>query len=543
MIHMRTRTLLCWGILGSLAAAACGAAGAMGDSADGDYPGDPTTGYAPGAGGTSLGNNDTTGSLPGGSAGTTGHLPGEELLPEEVEDPQDYRVPVATGRYLWSANPGSGRVALIDAVHLSVQVLSAGLSPTHLAPVPSEREGAEALLINTGSSDVTRYIVEDGKVRQHSVPIHPGANRLTTSARFAVAWSAPQAGTILDPTEGLQELTVLRLRDDGMDAKRLAVGYRPSQVQIAEEETHIHVVSAEGITRVELDDDPEADAWVDLGFDAEGLDVALSQDGKYALVREPDAESIDIVDLFDPTLTVTLRFAGPVTDVDLAPTGRAVVVIRETRQVATFLLSEVLEDDSKVFEQTLPDQVFGSAVITDDGARAVLYTNVVANPTINLVQLQPGQEFLSFRQISTQSPVFSVVPTPGGKHAVVLAGNGSGLRTSAFSVVALEETRFPRVVGTGASVDRVAVADDFAVVTASSKDGGLFEAHTVALPGLTVDSFELASAPLAAGVLPEFSLGYVAQDHAEGRVTFFDFDKDDVKTLTGFELSAEVVDE
>jgi hypothetical protein len=73
-------------------------------------------------GGLSLGDGDGD-SAPGATGGTTS-------LPEEVEDEESYRAPVATGRYLWSANPESGRVALIDVVDLSVQVLSAGLFPT-----------------------------------------------------------------------------------------------------------------------------------------------------------------------------------------------------------------------------------------------------------------------------------------------------------------------------------------------------------------------------------------------------------------------------
>ena len=514
----------------------------QGDGADGTTGGsiDITSGTNSGSGGSSAGNGDGD-----------NELPGEEELPEEVEDPRDYRIPVATGRYLWSTNPQSGRVALIDAVGLSVQVLSAGLYPTFLAPIPGNEDAPSAIVINVGSSDATRFIVRDGEVSQDSVDVHPGANRWTTSEHWAVAWTASEGGGNLDPTDGLQEITVISVDEESLQEKRLAVGYRPRLVQISSDETYLTVVAADGITIVELDKDPGADNFIDLGLDSELLDVSLSRDGNYALVRKVDGTTVQIINLRDPSDVAELEFSGPVTDVDLAPTGRVVVAVRQTREIATFLLDEVLEDPSLVDVTTLEDQIFGSTVVTDDGKVAIAYTNAVENDTVNVVQLEPGDDYLSYRQLSTQSPVYSVVAAPGGDHAVVLAGNGAGAAANAFALISLKEARFPRIVGTGAKVQKVAIADTFALVTAAasapvttaSAPNHVFEAHAVQLPELTVRTVKLASEPQSVGALPDFDLGYVAQTHAEGRVTFFDFENNDVSTLTGFELSAEVVDE
>lgn len=543
------------GLILTAISVACSAGELAGDS-DSPSPGSGTGGGSNGAGsgsqpgsdsGLDIGDGDgatTSNNGAGGSSSqTTGNLPDEDLLPEEVEEVEDYRIPVATGRYLWSTNPTSGRVALIDAVSLSVEVLSAGLQPTYLASIPENDERPTAVVINSGSSDVTRFVVNKGKVKQDTVSIHPGANRWATSGHWAVAWSASEPDAQLDPTEGLQEITILSLGNDSMKAKRLAVGYRPRLVQISGDERHLSVVSAEGIAVVKLDDDPRSDVWIDLGFDAEVLDVSLSADGNYALVRKADTNTVEIINLNDPTDVAQLTFPGPVTDVDLSQSGRAVVVIRETRQVATFLLSEVLDDATKIDIVKLNDQVFGSAVVSDDGSVAVVYTNVVDNDVINIINLERGDDYLSYRQLSTQSPIYSIVAAHGGAHAIVLAGDGAGSKTKAFSIISLKEARFPRVVGTDATVQQVAIADDFAIVTSSAPGSSAFEAHTVLLPELSVNTVKLASQPLSVGALPDFSMGYVAQAHAEGRVTFIDFDKNNVSTLTGFELSAEVVDE
>src|SRR6187402_542135 len=288
MAHSMRRALSMGG-LGFAWAVGCAAPGAPRDSdeATGIPNGETTSDSGQNIGDTDLDPGQTTDiSEPQGSGGsssvdTTGNLPDEEQLPEEVENEADYRVPVATGRYLWSANPESGRVALIDAQELSVLVLSAGLLPTYLAPIGEGADATSALVINTGSSDVTRFRVKDGEVSQQTAHVHAGANRVTTSPHWAVVWSAPEAGVTLDPTEGLQEITILSVGGEKLSAQRLAAGYRPNQVQFSADERHVNVVSAEGIARIELDDSLAQDAWIDLGLATQARDVALSEDGKY----------------------------------------------------------------------------------------------------------------------------------------------------------------------------------------------------------------------------------------------------------------------
>src|SRR5687767_3660648 len=50
--------------------------------------------------------------------------------PPEREVESSYKSPVATGRYVWVANPKSGRVAYVDATSLDVKVVEAGNGPT-----------------------------------------------------------------------------------------------------------------------------------------------------------------------------------------------------------------------------------------------------------------------------------------------------------------------------------------------------------------------------------------------------------------------------
>ena len=72
-----------------------------------------------------------------------------------MELDQTFRAPVATGRVLWSSNPVSGRVALIDAKTLNVRMTNAGFGPTYLAAVPSAAGTDAAIVLNVGSHDAS----------------------------------------------------------------------------------------------------------------------------------------------------------------------------------------------------------------------------------------------------------------------------------------------------------------------------------------------------------------------------------------------------
>src|SRR5262245_21332425 len=95
---------------------------------------------APGAnlGGRDVGGPDASGAG-GGASGAAGAAGGgfqPDAAPPERELEGAYRTPIATGRYVWTANPESGKVALIDASSLQVRLTDAGFGPTYLAAVP-----------------------------------------------------------------------------------------------------------------------------------------------------------------------------------------------------------------------------------------------------------------------------------------------------------------------------------------------------------------------------------------------------------------------
>lgn len=80
------------------------------------------------------------------------------------------------------------------------------------------------------------------------------------------------------------------------------------------------------------------------------------------------------------------------------------------------------------------------------------------------------------------------------------------------------------------------------MVVVRGEAGQEHAAYLAQLPQLQVDRIRLASPPLSTGIAPAAGMAFVAQEHAEGRLTFINLADGTARTLTGFELGARVVD-
>ena len=197
-----------WTWLAVLAAMGCVASGAC--SSSNSESGSPSNWSGTGGGsntpanGPSVGNASATSG--GGSAAT---------LPPEMKVESDYQSPVATGQFVWTANPTSGRVAYIDAKSFAVQTAPAGDGPTYLAAVPDPSGTSEtAIVINVRSHDSTllRHDSATGVTTTAQYPSTADANSwaISPKGRWAIAWTDATKVMNPDPTQGFQEMKVLR---------------------------------------------------------------------------------------------------------------------------------------------------------------------------------------------------------------------------------------------------------------------------------------------------------------------------------------------
>ncbi len=499
-------------------------------------------------GGGDFGGGDAASSNEPGSGGAPADDAG---VPAEQEQESTYQSPVATGRYVWVANPTSGRVAYINATTLEVKTVEAGNGPTYVAGVASGQDDA-ALVLNVLSDDATLLRANaGGQVTASTFPTAHGMNAIATSSdgRWAIAWTnnAQVSSTDrADKTQGFQDLTVIDLTGQ-VPSTVLAVGYRPVKVGFTTPANHAFAVTQDGVSMVNLTASaPIVEKNVAISDnpleDPGTRDVSVTPDGAYAMVRRDNQAGITIVSL-DSGTRVTATMPGAVTDLDLSDNGdKAVAVIRESATVAVLPVPGIFNDPATFATTTITGETVGSVSLTAGGGAGLLYTNAV--PVEHLTVLSLDQA-LTHRTVRLYSPVLAVFPSPNAQYAVVLhAKPTTGTKAGAFSLVPIGADLPAKIVGTDAPPIAVAVspASDRAVVAERDDGKQIYGVYLGRMPSFMVDRYPLASPPLAVGIVAGARRAYVAQKHPEGRITFLDLDNGQARTLTGFELAARVVD-
>lgn len=548
-------------ILGSvLLWTAVGCAGATSGATSG---GNPT-----GSNGTGTGNGSGTSTGSGGSTGSTDA--GGPPLPPETEVESSYEVPIATGSYIWVANPDSGRVAYVAGATLQVHTVEAGNRPTYISAIPSTTDDA-VVVLNVLSNDATVLrVAPGGQLTKSTVSgIAAGANALTVSAsgRWITAWTDARNIASPNPLQGYQAVTLIDLSITPPAKTILSVGFRPVAVAYAADDSAAFAVTEDGVSVVTLAQagTPRVTGNVPLTNDptenADTRDVSITPNGRLAVVRREGSASLGIVDL--PTgILGSIVLSGPITDVDVTADGNsAVAVVRDTSEVAVIPLSGGIPNPATVQHLTIAGETIGSASIAADGKTVLLYTNAVAAERLTVLTLGATP---SYRVVKLHAPVLAVFATADASNAIVFhsatatttaatdggrtvtpdAGLPSQTATNAFSLVPLAADLPALIEETDVPPQAVAITPvgDRVLITERDDTKKVYGVYVGKFPSLEIQKIVLASPPIAVGVLAAANEGYVAQKNAEGRITFVALDSGQARTLTGFEIGASVVD-
>lgn len=512
---------------------------------------------------TAYGGSSSIGPGAGGST-ATGAGTGGAGLPPETEHESGFGLPVLSGSHVWSANPLSGRVAVIDTEDLAIELSKAGNSPEELAALPPQGSVlSAAVVLNQRSRDATVLRLTSAGIERATVPTHVGASdwSVSPSGHWAIAWTDASRLPSPDPAESYQDITLIETGAAAPEATRLSVGYRPSRIFFSEDERRAFVVCAPGISVVELDHSPPRILRdVELSDDPADLaiDVSIVPDGTHALSRIEGRPEVQVTDLETGERT-TVVLSGPVTDLDLVSNGtQAIAVVRapatagispetlappmpEPSEIAILSIADIL-DDPEVYESISIDALVGSVAVSEGGEQAVLYTTATDRDEVVLLPTDPDADaYLEPRTVALRAPVDAVFVAPDAGHALVVLKRTQS-PGGAFAVVPLGEALPARIETTDAPVTGVAFAPaptTRALVTARTGE----TAYLVRLPSLLVEPVALPSPPLAAGIVSDPGVAFVAEQHPEGRITLVDLETAEPRTVTGFELSARVIDE
>lgn len=541
----------------SVALGGCGGADSSPDSAGSEEAATGGSGARSGTGGANA-TGGTTNTATGGSGGTGQGNPGTGggagAPPEPPPDPEmelesAFEAPVATNRFVWTANPTTNRVALINAETFEVALAETGLAPTTVAGLPGGQDGA--IVLNAGSEDATVVRVgDDGEITTTTVPTHAGANAVTVSSSgaFAVAWTdaARFAEGELDPTDGLQDVTVIDLGAEPRGTV-LSVGYRPSRVTFDAAETRAFIVTEPGLSVVELGGEPRAGQLVKLTedeiADQAARDVSVTPDGSLAVVRVDSTQVLGFVDLASGERT-TLDLGAYVTDLDLSSDGSQAFAIAGAKLVVVPVPPGNVQP-SELVRASAEGAVGRSVSLSPDATLALLYSNADEDPYLSVLTTDDGWAHFAGHALDLHAPVLAAFASPDAVHGIAFQSTAPGSRKAgAFSIVSAQADRAPKIIGTDAPPMAVAFTPDGGNAVIATRDLMLkkFGMYLVHLDNLEETFFTLPSPPLAAGMVPDAKRAFVAQAHPEGRITFVDLETGAARTLTGFELTAKVVE-
>lgn len=454
-----------------------------------------------------------------------------------------YEAPVVTGRYIWSANPESGRVAVIEPETRVVRLVEAGLGPSALAALPEEQGVERAIVINSGSGDVTLLRADAERVEAtESLPVHAGANAwaVSPSGRWAIAWTDAERVDDPDPALGFQDITLIDL--ERRAAHELSVGFRPSRPSFSSDERRAFVVTEPGLSVIELDEAPRVSALVELTkdpiSDPASRDVALTPDGKLAFVRVEGSAELGLVDLDTGALSA-LELDEAITDLDLSSDGEKLGAVVD----GALVILSATKEAQRLAEVPFVNERLRSVSLSKDASFGVLYTTAVPTTLVGVVRAEDGDfTRAETRLVDVKAAVTSALVAPGARHAVVLAETPEGsTKAGAFALVPAQMDRVVKIVGTDAPPRALAFSPngDYALLSVRDDEARRYGAYLIELESLAETYIELKSPPLSLGILPS-GKAFIAQLHPEGRITFVDVESGAVSTLTGFELSAKV---
>jgi hypothetical protein len=488
---------------------------------------------------------------------------GDAGVPPETE--YTFGKPVSSRRFFYVAMTAQNELARIDGRTLAVTATAVGASPRTVASIPGgdaaivldSSNGTATIVRPTGTGDATKVL-----------PTLPNLNRVDVdpTGRFAVIWF-DLAQAISDGTftgvGSFQDVTVIALTAGAEQAVDLTVGFRPRNVQFDALGNHGYVVTQDGVSAIDLVYATTHTATIvppipvaDPSVSADDLEVDIVSTGHYAAVRQAGAAALRVVDLVTaPGKAWTVPLASVPSDVDLSPDGtRAFAVERDAKKLAIVDIPADALNPAGVVQIDLSDGTLGSLELSQDGTRALLYTNAQLDERVTMVKLdQPGFPHVTW---PLQKSVRAVGIAPNAASAIVLHAKVPGDPSTAttfdeyidmsygYSLLDLA-TGFPKLQITPVDPGPFVYAPDGSKAYIAL-DGGDADTATRALQVVDVQNGVvttkvLGSPPSAVGVLPDAGQAFVAQRHPLGRVSFVDFATDAVRTVTGFDLNSHIV--
>ena len=518
---------------------------------------------------------------------------GVDAGPPEDEH-MEFQPPVGSENYVFVVNTTLGTVAKIDPGALSnieVSSIPVGTRPTILYTIPGSDT---AVVLNEGSRSVSVIVAPPGQDVVHEVDVGQPYSAMSMSpdgAYLVVYFDQSDAGT--DPSTSANKVAIIDINSVFSGDPRVyeyAVGYRVTDVIFdhlsgpqGPFSSKVLIVSKADIAVADLDRLESVwilpRVWIE-NPDAEVVrarEVLATPDARHLIFRNFNTTELTVVDMVDATST-RLMLHGLPTDLDLAPDGSRALVVQRAEGIVTRLdldadlRNVVLVDGVRYFD---PD---GDGVPTPDDLVHVAATDPYGQPlsvgqsemyTVSgrlkamLYTNQDDKEEISIMDVDSMSIdylgrlinklVEYVVLSPGGLAALVVHRPQPGSPETdpvereidalyGYTLIDLAtHATFQQVTEATLGPLSFSSTGRHAILTVFDEGLQVNELHVLDLYRLTLqmDSVPLEALPQFVGVLPGGEIGYVAQEHRYGKITFVDMTSMDKRAVTGYELNAE----
>ncbi|MCC6623066.1 MAG: hypothetical protein IT385_17545 [Deltaproteobacteria bacterium] len=472
--------------------------------------------------------------------------------PPETEQDYDLRTPEAGASFLYIPSAALDALIIVDAKTLQVELVEVGVTPTIVRALPAD-DGA--VVLNEGGSDVSIVRPRAAPARGFDVTtldVVPGANRLERSpdGRFAFAFYDASRSASVAGLGSLQDVSAIRLDHGDEEVMNLAVGYKPSTIVFADSDRLVLVFCEDGISGIRVDDLvgdtflPPVPTSTDPFAKPVDREIVVTPDGRHAAVRDLLAPVVTWVDLQSATVK-ELSLPDYASDLELTPDGKTLVVpMRTTQRVALVAVPEAFDvasqgaplEDNPHVRIPATGASFGSAALTADGRRALLYTTLPGTLAIGMVDAVTAE--VVTRPLVRE--LQSVVVSPDSRMAALIHRRFGSVpaQEHAYSLLDLA-TGYAKIVYLAHPVTEVLFTEDASELYALVPDplGATHAVHRVSTRSFNVTTYAVPDEPVFAGVLTAVSKVAIALDNPTGWITFVDTVTGEVRQVNSVELN------
>jgi len=311
-------------------------------------------------------------------------------------------------------------------------------------------------------------------------------------------------------------------------------------------------VNAPDVIAASPDSSPDTTAAANLN--GRPVDISVTRTGDFAIARRQGTPALLLVDLKANSVS-TLVLSSEVTDLDLVDTATGAQAFAVLRSESTLVRVDIpagFTDASHRTRWSFSGSMIGSVTISAKGTYALLYTTAVASKDLAVFDLV-GERVAPAPVI--HKTIRAVAIAPDEKTALVLHTKNASTSTSTnlsqqdiidqsygYTMVNLT-TGFSKLITTPADPNPFIITPDSsnAFVLLRDDKASIRTVQRISLESFIQSDFNLGSPPSSVAALSlKTKKVFVGQVYPEGRISFINWDTDEVQTVTGFALNGRI---